>query len=172
MTKNATIGIVVLLVLLGGAYMLRNPYQDGSDYTTPAPLATTTPEKPVVTTPKTTTVKKTTTQTTTAVPTPKPVAPAITTQAPAGILTISYTNSGFSPATLRVTPGTSVRFVNNSSRGMRIVTENPESRFFKELNQSKTVGKGGTFDFTFLYVGTWNYNNQNNPTDRGLVIVE
>lgn len=172
MNKNAIIGIVVLAALIALAMMMRTPETPVEPV--PEVVATTTPTTPVVKKPAVKPAVKTTTSTKNpiAVPEVKPVAPTIPPSTPSGTTIITYTNSGFSPASITVNPGTSVQFVNKSDRGMRIFTDNPESRFFKELNQSKTVGKGGTFNFTFLYVGTWSYHNENFTSDHAKVIVQ
>ncbi len=85
---------------------------------------------------------------------------------------VSYTDSGFVPKSASIKSGKSVHFVNNSNKAMSIVTTVPDSQVFGELNQGKTVGRGGTYDFTFLSVGTWSYMNRNNQADRGTIIVQ
>ena len=40
------------------------------------------------------------------------------------------------------------------------------------FNQIRTVGAGGTYEYTFVEKGTFSYNNKNNITDQGIVIVQ
>lgn len=89
-----------------------------------------------------------------------------------GYYLISYTDKGFVPKTLEIKAGKSVRFVNNASKAMRIFADDKTSSLYSEMNQSKTVGRGGIYDFTFVSAGTWAYHNENNPVDKGVVIVE
>lgn len=107
---------------------------------------------------QTTTPKKTTTS-----------APAMTKE---GYYLVSYSNNGFVPGILTINVGKSVRFVNNSSKAMSLVSIDPDSHVYGEFNQGKTVGSGGIYDFTFLTAGTWGYINRNNPSDRGTIIVQ
>lgn len=111
--------------------------------------------------------------TTTAMATPKTttaVAPVMTKD---GSYLVSYTNRGFSPSTLTIKVGKSVHFANNSSKAMSLTsTDTTNSQIYSEFNQEKTVGQGGSYDFTFLSAGVWGYMNRNNQGDRGIVIVK
>ncbi len=107
--------------------------------------------------------KKTTTAATTV------TSPAMTKD---GSYLVSYTSRGFSPATLTIKAGKSVHFVNNSNKAMSLTTTSVDNQIQSEFNQSKTVGQGGTFDFTFMSAGTWGYMNRNNPSDQGFIIVK
>lgn len=89
-----------------------------------------------------------------------------------GYYLISYTDKGFIPKTLEISAGKSVRFVNNASKAMRIFADDKTSSLYNEMNQSKTVGRGGIYDFTFVTAGTWAYHNENNPVDKGVVVVK
>lgn len=100
---------------------------------------------------------------------PKPAAVTILKD---GSYLVSYTASGFSPRTLTIKKGKSVHFSNASNKAMSITAVESANQIYRELNQSKTVGRGGSFDFTFLTAGTWEYMNRNNPSDRGVVIVQ
>lgn len=112
-------------------------------------------------------VKKTTTATTpTAV---KTVAPTLTKD---GSYLVSYSNSGFSPKTITIKVGKSVHFVNNSNKAMSLTTTDIDNQQHSEFNQGKTVGQGGTYDFSFMSAGTWGYMNRNNQSDRGTIIVQ
>ena len=87
-----------------------------------------------------------------------------------GVYIVSYTNSGFQPKMLEISRGKTVRFVNNSTKAMRVNTT--DTLVSQTLSQPKTVGKGGTYEYTFNDSGTYKYANQNNTADTGAVIVK
>lgn len=131
------------------------------------------PENPIngfieqaTTTPVSITTK---TATTVAPKTTTPSAPRMTKD---GSYLVYYTNHGFSPSTLTVKVGKSVHFVNSGSKAMSLTTTSVDNQVQSEFNQGKTVGQGGSYDFTFLSAGTWNYTNRNNSSDRGTIIVK
>jgi plastocyanin len=88
-----------------------------------------------------------------------------------GMYIVSYGNNGFSPASLEIDRGESVRFVNDSTKAMRVggTTDIPALQAF---NQPKTVGQGGTYEYTFNDPGIYEYANYNNTADKGAVIVK
>jgi plastocyanin len=101
---------------------------------------------------------------------PKPANPSMTAD---GTYVVYYGSSGFSPRLLEIPLGKSVRFVNNSGKAMRISSsDNTNSPIYAALNQSKTVGQGGIYEYTFIYKGSYSYNNINNPIDQGIVVVK
>lgn len=89
-----------------------------------------------------------------------------------GAYLVSYTDSGFVPAKLEIQKGKSVHFVNNSNKAMSLTTVDPNNQVFRELNQEKSVGRGGSYDFTFLTEGTWWYVNRNSQKELGTIIVK
>lgn len=88
-----------------------------------------------------------------------------------GYFIVQYFNSGFSPRSLEIKKGKSVRFINNSDKAMRIFADDQTSQTYRTLNQSKTIGKGASYDFTFVDEGNWSYHNENNLSDKGVVVV-
>lgn len=132
-------------------------------------LSATTTSPAVVETKTTATTQRTTTVSTPKTTTSTYYTPAMTKD---GSYIVSYTNSGFVPKTLTIQKGRSVHFVNNSSKAMSITTTTTQNQVQLELNQGKTVGFGGTYDFTFLSSGTWVYMNRNVQTDYASIIVE
>lgn len=88
-----------------------------------------------------------------------------------GAYLVYYTDDGFVPETLQVRQGTTVRFVNNSERSMRIFSDVQNNVMFDELNQNKTVGEGGTYEFMFTRKGIWFYENYNKKTDKANIVV-
>ncbi len=94
---------------------------------------------------------------------------------------ITYTDSGFSPASITVKAGTIVTFANMS--GVKVW---PASGMHPTHTEYPTTGGciGSTFDactgilpgaswqFRFDAVGTWNYHDHLHPENGGIVIVE
>lgn len=165
-TSNNTIVIILvsIIVILGG-YLIFGKSSSPNNETASTPGATTT-STTVMTPSQTKSVPKTaTTKTTTAT---KPIAVTMTKD---GLYVVYYTNGGFSPATLRIVKGKGVRFINNSDKAMRIFADLKYDNLYSALNQSKTVGRGATYDFVFNEAGNWAYHNENNQNDRGTVVV-
>ena len=160
--NNGFIWLVVILVVAIGAFLFWNNKQAN------APV-----EVPVVPTSSTTPI----TDTDTEIPTPDsgqiPVTPpAQPSMTPSGAYIVYYTKNGFAPYTLTIRAGKVVHFVNSSSGAMLVETDDPNSAIYGSLNQSKSVGKNGTFDFLFSQKGSWPYHNANAVNHHGLVIVQ
>lgn len=89
-----------------------------------------------------------------------------------GEAVVTYTDSGFMPATITVKKGTVVTFRNESSGGMWTASAvHPTHQLLPGFDQKKSVSKGGTYEYTFAKVGTWKYHNHVNPTDTAAVVV-
>lgn len=107
----------------------------------------------------TTTVKKTTT---TKISTPKVSSYAV-----------YYTDRGFSPATIEVKVGSTITFINNSSKEMSIASAGIGGFGAVTLfNQTNAVGRGGTFKVSPAGVGAWNYMNRMWQGDKGTIVVK
>lgn len=98
--------------------------------------------------------------------TTKPVAPAMTAS---GAYIVYYTSTGFSPKTLNLPLGKSVHFVNSSTAAMQIVPVDTTNRPYAQFSQSKAVGKGGTFDYTFTDAGSYAYYNNTQKAHTGVI---
>jgi plastocyanin len=86
---------------------------------------------------------------------------------------VTYTSDGFTPNTLTVKAGTSVRFINKSSNKVMMIAwvESSGPPLYSEFKQSTAVGKNGTFDFNFSKKGVWLYQNINDTSKTGIVVV-
>ncbi|MBU2103664.1 hypothetical protein KKD81_02575 [Patescibacteria group bacterium] len=101
---------------------------------------------------------------------------------------VSYTDSGFSPQTVTVSVGDTVRFTNTSSTGMWVgVDEHPTHTEYDGTSTKEHCvdgsAIGGTFDacrpytsgesyeFTFTRAGTFEYHNHVGSSKTGTVIV-
>lgn len=116
-------------------------------------------------------VATTTSSTTTA---PKPAVKKTTTPAVPKVsaYTISYTDTGFSPTVIEVKLGSTITFVNNSSRELSIASTDIGGFGVTLLNQKGSINRGGTFKVTFTGTGTWNYMNRLWQRDGGNIIVK
>ena len=153
MTKNIIIAILAVAVLL----LLIN--------------------RPSAPTSETLMVSEQATETPATTPTIAPATPSKTSVIPKVVAlppyTVSYTDKGFTPAVLEVSRGTSVKFVNNSSKAMRIMsTDLVDRQPSNEINESKTVGKGAVYSLTLNTPFVYGYRNANYPSDIGTVVVK
>ncbi|MES2213680.1 MAG: hypothetical protein V4473_02465 [Patescibacteria group bacterium] len=87
-----------------------------------------------------------------------------------GVYVIKYTNAGFVPNDIQIPRGKSIRFINMTDTGMRIISDNTDPKF-AGLTEAKTIGKGATYTFTFSEVGLWVYHNQSTPNQRATVLI-
>lgn len=167
--KYIIAGVVVVLAVCGGFLLgKRSAIAPEDQMGIPNGVVGQATTTPIVSTPKAVapqpTVSKTTTTSGTA-----PTAPAMT---KSGAYLVSYTDSGFVPAKIEIQKGKSVHFVNNSNKAMSLTTVDPNSQIFREFNQEGSVGRGGSYDFTFLTEGTWWYVNRNSQKELGTIIVK
>ncbi|KND50350.1 MAG: hypothetical protein AB202_01695 [Parcubacteria bacterium C7867-007] len=105
-----------------------------------------------------------------------------------GGATVSYTDAGFSPKTINVKVGDTVKFVNNSANRMWVgADEHPTHTGYDGTSTQEhcSDGKatGGTFDqcsggpagttysFTFTKAGSFDYHNHARASDAGTVVV-
>ena len=101
-------------------------------------------------------------------------------------VTVAYTNTGFSPATIAVNVGDTVRFVNQSTKSMWVGADvhpshaNYDGTTRQEhcaagaasFDQCTGTGSGTTWEFTFDKTGTFGYHNHLGAADTGTVIVK
>ena len=101
--------------------------------------------------------------------------------------TVTYTNSGYSPANVTISLGERVTFINESSRSMWPAsaihpthTAYPGSGIKKcgtsEANSifdaCSSVSQGNSYSFAFTEAGKWIYHNHLNPRDIGSITVQ
>lgn len=89
------------------------------------------------------------------------------------VVEVDYTATGFSPKTVTVKKGTTVKFVNQSGSPMDVASNpHPVHTDYPGFDQYKSDARGkDEYDFTFDKVGTWGYHNHLNSSDTGTVIV-
>lgn len=86
---------------------------------------------------------------------------------------VSYTNSGFSPETIRVEEGATVTWTNESDGPMQVASSvHPTHNELPEFEQRGGVGAGEEYQFQFDQTGEWDYHNHLEPSHKATVIVE
>ncbi len=86
--------------------------------------------------------------------------------------TITYTNNGFSPATLTVKVGTVITIKNDSSMQLQFDSNpHPAHTDDPELNVG-SVAPGSSGTFTVTTTGTHGYHNHLNSSDTGTIVVQ
>lgn len=105
-------------------------------------------------------------------------------QPTSSVKTVTYTNDGFSPSTITIKQGDTVRFVNQSSTDnmwvgsdihpthTQYAGKSSSDCLGSSFDQCTAVGSGSVFEFTFDHVGTWGYHNHVRASKRGTVIVQ
>jgi len=149
--------IVIAVLLIGGWFFLKTP--------------TNAPESQTVTN---------------GMPVIDSTTPETTVENTAPNVTVAYTDQGFSPTSVSVPLGTTVTFVNQSSRGMWVASaKHPDHTVYSGTSLSQhcpdtansafdectAVASGSSFSFTFNKEGTWKYHNHVDATQFGTVIV-
>lgn len=93
-------------------------------------------------------------------------------ETPVAVAAVSYTDVGFSPKSITVKKGTQVSFTNQSKKSMWVASAvHPTHQLLPGFDQLKSVGVGGSYQYTFIKAGTWKYHNHKVPEDVGTVIV-
>ncbi|CAN5757351.1 hypothetical protein BH11PAT2_BH11PAT2_02420 [soil metagenome] len=102
---------------------------------------------------------------------------------------VTYTDSGFAPATVGIAVGTTVTWVNNSTKKMWVASGNHPNHTLYDgtsgnehcvsgtatsasvFDECTAIPSGGSYSFTFDKVGKWTYHNHVNASDTGEVDV-
>jgi plastocyanin len=160
--KTAVTLIIVLIVIAAGYFLFFAKK-------TEAPVT-----NPQTTTGTSTPIENTNTQATTSA-----TAPAAT----AKTVTVTYNGSAFSPASVSIKKGDSVKFVDASGQGFWVASNpHPVHTGYSGTSVSQhcpdTAGTafdecavGASYTFTFEKVGSWGYHNHLNHSAGGTVVV-
>lgn len=92
---------------------------------------------------------------------------------------VSYTNVGFEPLRIAVSPGDTIRFVNNSSHTLRVVSFSAGTTTYPgssacgatALDSCVPLAPREFWQFTFAEEGVWNFRNEMEPENTGFVEV-
>lgn len=151
MNVKVLIGIVVVILVLVGGYFLLSPRPSGE---VSAPAATPTPSPTPTPQPAPS-------------PTPSPTPPA------AGEPAVEMTAQGFSPSTLTVSSGTTVRFVNRDSVAHWPASGvHPTHQVCPGFDALRPVEPGASYSFTFSVAKTCPMHDHLNPATRGSISVQ
>ena len=116
-------------------------------------------------------------------------APSSESAATAESVTITLTDAGFEPRSVTIAAGQTVRFVNESSRGMWVGSdEHPTHTEYDgtstrehcadgtntqgNFDMCTAVANGGSWEFTFDKQGTFGFHNHVGASHTGTIIVE
>lgn len=95
-----------------------------------------------------------------------------TTEAPVSGNVITYSDSGFSPSSVKVKVGEKVEFKNTSSESVQVNSVvHPTHQLYPELNVG-TIASGGSKSVTLTTIGTKKYHNHLSPGQTGEIVVE
>ncbi len=106
-----------------------------------------------------------------------------TSSASDAVTVVTYTDDGFSPETVTITQGDTVRFVNESGGRMWVGSDiHPTHSLYSEKTTNDCLGSafdqcgvnnnGESWEFTFTQAGEWGYHNHVRASKRGTVVVE
>lgn len=85
---------------------------------------------------------------------------------------VTYTDSGFAPATVNAKVGQKVVFKNTSSSAIQVNSApHPVHNLYPELNIGAIVA-GSSGSTSFAKAGTYKYHNHLNPSQNGTIIVQ
>jgi len=109
-------------------------------------------------------------------PTTNPLGPSDALQPEEGAMmedqTVTLSESGFTPATLTVKAGTTVKWVNNSGKSATVSSNpHPTHTNYTPLNLGQFNGDT-PHSLTFDALGTYGYHNHLNPAQKGTIIVQ
>jgi len=86
---------------------------------------------------------------------------------------VRVTDSGYEPGSISVRVGTTVTFVNESSRPVQTASDvHPIHQLLPGFDALRGFAPGESYSFTFQKVGTWRYHNHFRAQHGGVVIVE
>lgn len=154
--------IVIAIIVLGGYILLRKPQSPA-----PSPDTQTEPSEEML-----------------------PTQPATTQEEEAPSMNenvVIYTDSGFSPSTIRVKIGATVTFKNESSKAMwpasaihpshKVYSGTSLQEHCPDINGTAFdactgIQPGNSWSFTFQKKGNWKYHDHLNPGNTGTILVE
>ncbi|HEY1074827.1 MAG TPA: cupredoxin domain-containing protein [Patescibacteria group bacterium] len=154
MNRPLIIGIVAVLAVVAVAFAQRNRTSTISPTNTPTAQVT------VTTTLETTATPSATTVTT--------VSPTTTTTHD-----VTFNGQAFSPRSLTIKVGDTVRFLNNGSQSIWVASDpHPVHTKYSAFDAERGYAPGETYSFTFTKAGTWTYHNHLNSSQTGTIVVE
>lgn len=87
-------------------------------------------------------------------------------------VTVNLTDNGFSPSSITINAGDTIKFINQSSGRMWVASNpHPTHTDYPGFDEKTAVGSGDSYSFTFTRPGTWGYHNHITPTVQGTIVV-
>lgn len=91
----------------------------------------------------------------------------------ATVVTVSMTDTGFSPATITIAVGSTVNFVNDGQAlHWPASAVHPIHGILPAFDSERGIATGDTYSFSFTEAGSWNFHDHLNPQFTGTVVVE
>lgn len=144
--KNILISVVVLLIVIGGGYWLLRGQMENTQQSTPTNNSSQTQGS-------------------------QRVNP--TTESNKNNVIIEYSAQGFSPNSITVKSGTTVKWINKGSDPMWVASNpHPIHTNLSGFDALKGISARGSYSYTFTKVGKWGYHNHLVPGKIAEVIVE
>lgn len=89
-----------------------------------------------------------------------------------GMVTVKYTDNGFTPDKIEINEGDMVEFRNESSMNMWVASANhPAHEKLPTFDQFRAFTKGSVYRYVFKKTGSWEYHDHINPSLGGVVVV-
>lgn len=82
---------------------------------------------------------------------------------------VNYSSSGYSPKTVEINVGDTVKWVSDGASMWTASANHPTHTILPEFDQDTT---GNTYQFTFTKAGTWGYHNHVSANHTGTVVVK
>lgn len=93
-----------------------------------------------------------------------------------GTVTVTYEESGFTPASLTIAKGTTINFINKTQIPLWVASDpHPDHTDYPGFDvaaQGSVPEPGQDTSFTFEKIGTWRYHNHSAPEDKASVTVK
>jgi len=82
-------------------------------------------------------------------------------------------NNTFNPSNLTINKGDTVKFVNDDDVShWPASSPHPTHTTYPEFDSSRPIAAGGSWSFTFTYVGAWSYHCHLHPSMSGFITVQ
>lgn len=88
------------------------------------------------------------------------------------VATITYTDNGFSPSSVTVNAGETVRVQNDSSSTLSFNSDDHPTHNKQSALNVGEIAAGESKTFSIDTVGTWGFHNHLNPAHEGSLLVE
>ncbi len=85
------------------------------------------------------------------------------------VATVLLKNIAFVPKIIKVKPGTKIKWINKDTAMHTVISGTPKKT--TELFESKNLGLGGTFEYTFKKKGIYRYYCGTHPTQMKAIVI-